>query len=284
MASKAERLYGAEGLTDAPVLDPDRVVLVTDKSHPLYDPRVEFAPDPSLVASIARSGVIEPIVIRRNGALEDGSPLIEVIDGRQRVTAARAVNAQRREAGREDMVLLPATVRRSKNDDKAFEEMVSANLRVDTDPVTEANKLARYLEDGHEEEDAVIVFGLPNKRALRNMLALVDCSKSVQKAAREGEITLTVARSLSTLPTSEQNDQLRSMREKGQTGKRNPNATKAAQGKARKVRQRNAPKYTARKASYIASVRESIPAENVARIVDVLDWVLKAREDIPDLD
>ena len=277
---KAERVYGAEGMTDAPTFNPDKLIIVADKSHALYDPRAEVQGEKraKLVASIARLGVLSPVVVRRNGVDSNGAPLVEVIDGRQRVLAAREVNRQRREVGRTDLVLVPATVRRSKNDDKAFEEMVSANIHVESDRLIEARKLAKYIEDGHDKADALVVFGLPNMRALNDMLALTDCSKQVQVAVENGEITLSVARSLSTLPNGEQNAELAALRERGETGKRSAAATKRAKAKERKVRQRAEPTYRARRASEIAMMRESIPAGRTAKIVDVLAWVLKERE------
>lgn len=281
MVSKAERLFGAEGLTDAPTFDPDTLVLVTDKTHPLYDPRVEFDPNPELVASVAMMGVLEPVLVRRNGSDTNGKPVMEVIDGRQRVLAARVVNAKRRAVRGADFVpvLVPAAVRRSKNDDKAFEEMVGANLRVPTDQVTESNKLARYLDDGHDEADALVVFGLPNKRALRSLLALADCSKRVQKAVACDEVTLTTARALSTLPNEEQDAELQKLRDSGRT--RGKEASQQAVSKARPVRERQPPKYRTRPASEVGVALEQYrgSAES-ARIADVLGWVLRENERI----
>ena len=78
--------------------DPNDLRLIEDKDHPRYDPRVELDLDQGLVESINVHGVIEPVV-----AFKDG-PHVEVLDGRQRVRAARPVAATALPAGRRGRV------------------------------------------------------------------------------------------------------------------------------------------------------------------------------------
>jgi hypothetical protein len=73
--------------------------------HPLFDERVLLPVDEALARNIAIHGVIEPVVIRKNG-----DDVIEVIDGRQRVRSARLAN-ERLEAEGKEPVLVPVVRR-----------------------------------------------------------------------------------------------------------------------------------------------------------------------------
>lgn len=67
-------------------VEPEKMVLVTDENHPLYDPRVHLPLRENLVLNIMAHGVKEPILIRKNG------DTFEVVDGRQRVKHAIEAN------------------------------------------------------------------------------------------------------------------------------------------------------------------------------------------------
>ena len=101
---KASRdALGAKGKTDVYYLDPDEVVLVTDKKSALYDERVENSYNEELVLNMlyapdgeTAQGVLEPTIGRRNP--ETGK--VEIIDGRQRTLACREANKRQKKSTR----------------------------------------------------------------------------------------------------------------------------------------------------------------------------------------
>src|SRR5271156_5573271 len=81
-------IYGAVGTTSLLSFDPDTLKIVTNKKHHLYDPCGEQEPNAELVASILYKGVTTPILVWKDPETGD----VCVVDGRQRVLAARAAN------------------------------------------------------------------------------------------------------------------------------------------------------------------------------------------------
>lgn len=70
--------YGAVGRGDTLNFRPEDLKVITDAKHPLYDARVERPVDEAMVLSIMSLGIIEPLVIARDGES------VYVVDGRQR--------------------------------------------------------------------------------------------------------------------------------------------------------------------------------------------------------
>ncbi len=182
---------GSKGRQDLLKFDPEDLFLVTDEKHPLYDPRVNKPIDENLVKNIRMYGVIEPVIVRRNGETKDGKAIMEVIAGRQRVRCAREANKLLKEAG-ETPVLVPAIVKRG-DDQRLFGVLVSENeMRSGDSTMEKAKKLQRYLDMGGDENEAATTFGV-TRTTIRNYLALLDCDKAVQKAVDDGLITPSLA-------------------------------------------------------------------------------------------
>lgn len=181
--------------------NPDDLVIIgldTDDGwgHPLYDERIGLPVDEPMVLNIMVHGVLEPVLVRKNGELA------EVVDGRQRVRAAREANRRLAAEGKE-LVLVPAMPRRG-DDARMFGVMVSANeLRRDDGPLQKATKCARYMDMGRSEEDASIQFGV-SVSTIRAWLRLLDCSSGVIEAVEAGRLTATAAGKLAKLPREEQ--------------------------------------------------------------------------------
>ena len=87
--------YGASGRTNLLMFDPDKIKLITDKKHFLYDPRVEKPVSEELVASIKYRGVVEPVIVWKDPEMGDTCAL----DGRQRIKAAQEANKQLKKEG-----------------------------------------------------------------------------------------------------------------------------------------------------------------------------------------
>ena len=169
--------------------------------HPLFDERVLLPVDEALARNIQIHGVIEPVVIRKNG-----DDVIEVIDGRQRVRSARLAN-KRLEAEGKEPVLVPV-VRRVGVDAQHYGVMISANeLRRDDTPLARARKAGRYLAMGRTEEDAAEQFGV-DVATVRGWLRLLDLAPEVQEAVEAGKLSALAAKQVAGLTREEQVEML----------------------------------------------------------------------------
>jgi ParB family chromosome partitioning protein len=184
----------AKGKTDVYFFDPNDLVLVKDKDDLLYDARVEDAVNEDLVANLMYMpdgktpiGIIEPVIGRRNG--ESGK--IEVVAGRDRVKAAREANRRFKSMGG-PQIRVPVWIRRM-DDSSVLASLVSENehRRADS-PLNRAKKLLRYMNLGHDEEEAAALFGV-SESTVRNMLRLLDAPAAVRHAVDAGKITATDA-------------------------------------------------------------------------------------------
>ena len=63
MAKDSKLVYGASGKTNVLTFEPENLHLVTDKTHPLYDERVNLPIDEGMVLNIKELGVLEPIIV-----------------------------------------------------------------------------------------------------------------------------------------------------------------------------------------------------------------------------
>lgn len=134
--------------------DPDDVTLIMDPKDPLYDARVELPLKAGFVANVRARGVIVPIVVYKR----DGVPI--VIDGRQRVKAAREANVQLRAEGLEPL-MIKATDRKGGGGD-AFGVTIAANEFRQDDEMREKVRKAQHAYNvlGRSPEDIAIDFGV----------------------------------------------------------------------------------------------------------------------------
>lgn len=201
--------------TNAWNIEPERLVLVTDPSHPMYDPRVHLPLDESLVLNIMHHGVIEPVNI-----CKDGSDLV-VVAGRQRVKSAREANRRFRAEGKVPMLV--TCMLRKGDDASLFGVLVSENeLRKEDTPLGRADKLQRFLAMGRTEAEAVVVFGV-TRQTIANWKALLDLAPEVKAAVENGTIGATIAaQEFSGLKREEQREKLMALNSDSSvnTGKR----------------------------------------------------------------
>lgn len=201
MAKNSIDVYGASGKGNVLSMDPDKLTLVTDPKHPLYDRRVHQAPNPKTVRNYRAQGVLEPVLFYKDP--ETGENL--VIDGRRRVINARELNRQLIEAG-EEPITIPAIPKRVMRDsDKSFVGMmVSTNeIREEDSPINRAEKMARMLDVGHTEDAIAVAFGV-EVPTVRSALKLLDCCMAVRDAVEAEQITVSHALKLAKLSPDEQ--------------------------------------------------------------------------------
>jgi ParB family chromosome partitioning protein len=179
------------------LVEPESLMLVTDTDDALYDPRVENAVSEEMVASILSHGVIEPVIIRKNGMR------LEVIDGRQRVKNAIEANKRLKKDGAPTLAI-PAILRRE-DDADAFEISVMLNeIREQDGILVKAEKAKRLLDMGRTEKDIAQAFGVTGV-AVRTWLRVLDLSAAVKAAVKRGDISASEAvKELADLPREEQ--------------------------------------------------------------------------------
>jgi ParB family transcriptional regulator, chromosome partitioning protein len=182
--------------TDAYLLDPHDVALIEDEDHPLYDARVLLPVDENLVRNIMVNGVIKPIVV------QTGTDPPVVIDGRQRVKAAREANRRLQKEGKE--LIRVAAVRRRGEEGDLYGVLVSANAHTQLDgPVEHARKAQKMKNLGKTDEEVCIAFGW-SKARLQSYLVLLDVSAPIRKAVEAGQVSVSAAAKLAGMAPKEQ--------------------------------------------------------------------------------
>ena len=146
-------------------------------------PRESFDEDrlQDLAASIARHGMIQPVIVRR---LEDGD--YQIIAGERRWRAARMAG------------LLEIPVRVLQADDRSVSELALVeNLqREDLNPMEEARGYQKLIDDYHlTQEDAAAGVG-KSRSAVANALRLLNLSAPVAALVENGELSAGHARAL----------------------------------------------------------------------------------------
>lgn len=264
--------HGAEGKKDVLLFDPENLVVIEDKKHPLYDERVTLPLDERLVLNIMHHGVLEPILVRKNA--ESGET--EVVAGRQRVRACREANKRLKKQGAE-VHRIPAMVKRA-DSHALMGMMISENeIRQDDGPLGKAKKMQRFLDLGRSEEEAATVFGV-SVHTVKNMLRVLDAPKSLQTAVENGTITATDAYKLSKLDPTDQKEKLTELAKAPTNGVKR---TREAGKKAREVvNGSTAPGKKEIKAKLEAVTSAEMPEQVRVGVCAALRWVLGGKEDL----
>lgn len=213
MSKNSIDAYGAEGKTNLLSFDPDKLTLVEDASHALYDPRVHDPVDASLVASIKMKGVITPIIIWKDP--ESGQ--VCVVEGRGRVKAARVANRELREAG-EVPKEVPAVIGKG-NAKSVMALMVLANEgRKEPTPLGRGEMAQRLLDAGYSEDQVAVILCC-GKAVLDQYLALAGSTEALKTAVRSGKVGATIAYKLALKKPEEQRTALAKLLEVSDSSK-----------------------------------------------------------------
>jgi ParB family chromosome partitioning protein len=141
-----------------------------------------------LAASIAASGVVQPIVVRPG---KDGR--YTLVTGERRWLASQ-------KAGK---ATIPANVREVSNV-QAMEMTIVENLqRADLNPMEQAHAFARLSRDFHMTQEQMAERTGKDRASISNFLRLLRLPDSVQQHVEAGELTFGHARALLALPTPE---------------------------------------------------------------------------------
>lgn len=279
----------SEGRSDLFSFDPDKLVIITDPKHALYDERASLPVEEAMILNVMAYGVIQPIVFRTEEN-DDGETIAVVVAGRQRVKAAREANKRLKAKG--ELPLRVPGVRRRENDHGTIGAMVSENeVRKGDDMLIKAAKARRMMEQyGYSEEKCAMTFGV-SVATLRRYLAIEDATPDVKEAFVKGELPAGAAVELAKLPKAKQAEAVANLRDKGKVGKKahqgaNEAAKQAAKaGGAPPVKERQHLRSIKHVRSIMDALQDGEPhvADRVQHetITTVLRWVLGEDDHAP---
>ena len=186
-----EGLYAFEGTRfNAYKVAPENLIIVgidtDDRGHALYDERVDMPLDEGLVLNIMAYGVLNPVIVRKNSA---GLP--EVVDGRQRVRAAREANERLTASGR-TTIKIPVVLKGGEGRDMAA-VMVSLNeCRQQDALIVRAQKAQRMIDMGRTEEEVAVMFGV-GLQTIKDNLGLLGLEPELLSAVKSRKISASKA-------------------------------------------------------------------------------------------
>ena len=141
-----------------------------------------------LAASIAASGVVQPIIVRRG---KEGR--FTLITGERRLLASK----------RAGKTVVPAVVR-DVSDLQAMEMTIVENLqRADLNPMEQAHAFQRLSQDFQLTQEQMATRTGKDRSSVANFLRLLRLPESVQKNLEAGELSFGHARALLTLHSPE---------------------------------------------------------------------------------
>lgn len=152
-------------------------------------------PSPKMIESIREFGVLEPIVMRREGTK------LKLINGRRRILAARAAEVKR----------VPVRIFSKNWEDDRIMALLLNEQRANN-PVAELNAVEELLDQGYEESDICLETGLKHNR-IKSLLRLRNLIPPIREAFESGRIKFTVADNVSKLPNLQQRKLLRTLEE-----------------------------------------------------------------------
>lgn len=169
---------GLAELIETPAQNASNFVLLrTDQIRTgRFQPRAEIKPESleELKASIKKSGVIEPIIVR---PVAHGT--YELVAGERRLKASQQLGIQE----------VPAVIK-SLNDREAMEFSLIENIqRENLNAIEEAKGYARLLNEfGHTQEEVAEAVG-KNRATIANLLRLLTLPDEIQQAVKNDAIT-----------------------------------------------------------------------------------------------
>lgn len=202
------KLSRAQARKDLYQFDPADLVLVTDESDPLYDPRVEAPLEETFVADVLRHGVHQAVIVTRRG--DD----TVVVAGRRRVRAAREANRRLEAGGGSQRIRVPVTLH-SGDTERQLDLIISENEQRSADsPLGRARKMQRCMRHGSSLSEVADRFGVC-ERTVTNHLRLLTMTGAVQAAVDDGQVAICAALQLADRSPAEQDSLLADLLREG---------------------------------------------------------------------
>ena len=147
-----------------------------------YQPRTRFAQSAldELAQSIRRTGIIQPLVVRRRG------PRFQLLAGERRWRAAQLVSMHR----------VPVVIQ-DVPDEKAMEITLVENLqREDLNPIEQAQAFDRLIQEFHLTQEEAAERTGKERATVANALRLLRLDNSIREMVEDGRLTAGHARAL----------------------------------------------------------------------------------------
>lgn len=188
------------------------VTVLLDRTHWLYDPRVERPVDREMVDGIKMRGIEQPAeAIKLPGLAPDGRQVVRLTKGRGRWACIQQAWKELLDEGVKPELLPPfrLTIKKYASEVDQFEAMLIENThRLDEDPVSLARKVLAYINrrgDSPEvRERARILAKCSSAAALRSLLSLLDVVPEGQALVSSGVLPPSAAKQLAKLPEAQQ--------------------------------------------------------------------------------
>ena len=152
-------------------------------------PRKDFSADElkSLASSIRETGIIQPILVRKNNSF------YEIVAGERRWRAAQLAKIHE----------VPVLIKELTNEEVVKISIVENIQRVDLNPIEEANSYHQLIRDfGYTQEKVSSSLG-KSRSYIANSLRLLSLPESIIKLLKEGKLTSGHARALVGVKNSE---------------------------------------------------------------------------------
>ena len=152
-------------------------------------PRKDFSEDElkSLASSIRETGIIQPILVRKNNSF------YEIVAGERRWRAAQLAKIHE----------VPVLIKELTNEEVVKISIIENIQRVDLNPIEEANSYHQLIRDfGYTQEKVSSSLG-KSRSYIANSLRLLSLPESIIKLLKEGKLTSGHARALVGVKNSE---------------------------------------------------------------------------------
>ena len=148
----------------------------------LNQPRKDFSTDElnSLASSIEETGIIQPILVRRN------KDVYEIVAGERRWRAAQIAKIHE----------VPVLIKELTDEEVVKISIIENIQRVDLNPIEEANSYKQLIQDfGYTQEKVSASLG-KSRSYIANSLRLLSLPESIIMFLKEGKLTIGHARAL----------------------------------------------------------------------------------------
>ena len=155
----------------------------------LNQPRKDFSTDElnSLASSIEDTGIIQPILVRRN------NDVYEIVAGERRWRAAQIAKIHE----------VPVLIKELTDEEVVKISIIENIQRVDLNPIEEANSYKQLIQDfGYTQEKVSASLG-KSRSYIANSLRLLSLPESIIMLLKEGKLTSGHARALVGVKNSE---------------------------------------------------------------------------------
>ena len=181
--------------TQVSTIETDMVELDIDRLEPQEaQPRQTFREDKleELTQSIRANGVIQPIVVRRNGER------FEIIAGERRWRAAARAGLSR----------VPCVVRDIAHDNALEMSLIENIQREDLNPIEEANAYKRLIEQLRVTQEQIALRVGKDRSSITNSLRLLKLPTEIQKLVEQDKLSMGHARALLSLDSADRQRKL----------------------------------------------------------------------------